>query len=291
MAIDDILSKLHGYIFSEQEAEKIIAMVHGRTAIKSKPKTFEKGQTVRIIGPSIGETFIISQIPEDLRRNGPQYENAYSELWRPGYPVSSLELVEEEPDRLATIEQQLSDIEQVNANINHRLDEQKAAQDKLRKRCHDLEERREKHLADKDAGQPQGQTIRILFGGQRSGKLASMVEAMEAGRIIISTDLGNMLAELKAYKWTPPEPAYISKILDQHTSPVMPEPGLRKGDWIRVENSPVCQSEYIGKFFQIEWTGDTGVVQLSDGTYHFAWNLHKLSDAEIARKLNEARPC
>jgi hypothetical protein len=118
-----------------------------------------------------------------------------------------------------------------------------------------------------------------------------MVEAMEAGRIIISTDLGNMLAELKAYKWTPPEPAYISKILDQHTSPVMPEPGLRKGDWIRVENSPVCQSEYIGKFFQIEWTGDTGVVQLSDGTYHFAWNLHKFSDAEIARKLNEARPC
>ena len=330
MAIDDILSKLHGYIFSEQEAEKIIAMVHGRTAITSKLK-FQKGQTVRIIGPPIcgypvivdgvierksdsgnyilkncnsrwpasslelveealkngdevlitgqgwecdrpeliGKTFRITEGPDTCRYKWAcrSKEDHYITPGFPMYPASSLRKITkpQETDRLTAIEKQL--VDQHKMLLNTRFDlivPMKAAQDKLRKRCQEAEQR-------------------IMSLEEFSRTIDACVSANFLDiRELQEKELERTSRFPKGFK---PESPVISKILD--------EPGLQKGDCVEVMRSSLVGTQNdIGKILRVDRIGK-GDAYLVGGSvsWHNLDCLRKLSDAEIARKLNEARPC
>lgn len=151
-------------------------------------------------------------------------------------------------------------------DIGKKLEVQKEVNSKLRKRCHDIEE---KHS---------------LYGSEVFEHIQKL-EAWQKDHGTQETTVLNDLQEIivKQRRWLDknliePESPVISKILDE-------EP-IQVGDRVEIVHS--CKRSSIGKIMDVVYVGlDGHVVKLENDQQYTIDCLRKLPDAEIANKLNE----
>ena len=178
--------------------------------------------------------------------------------------------------------------EDIHEKIDESLSEQKAANDRLRKRCHHMHkyigkmdkqlflhaahimelEAWQKEQMEKD--QPQGQTIK-----QRSVKMAAFYDEIAP--------------------FTPSFLESLQKIEAWRIKKQTPEEPIKVGDWAQVIGRCVLgRKDEIGKVFRITEFGyppDGGKAYSANNCHaYFPESLHVLSDAEIASKLNGGQP-
>lgn len=186
-------------------------------------------------------------------------QNFYSNGDLPWYPESSLELIGKPKIELTdeikakigkAVWEKMDRDEDRFVAIEKQISYQKAANGKLRKRCHDLEEWREKHLAARD-----------------------LVITCKDGFHPLSGET------VKIHIFSKPDTsAYASqdvKILDD---------GLQKGDWAIVTNATLDTFGKIGKIASIDESKYP--IQFEDRSWYKRSSLRKLTDVEIAERLN-----
>jgi hypothetical protein len=174
-------------------------------------------------------------------------------------------------DRFVAIEGKLELTEQCNANICKRLDEQKAANDKLRKRCHEIETDNGDIWDKIDAlnawADEKDDQIRFLEAWQKE-QGAKESDVLEALSLMVKRDRARIEKEMIE------GPA----ILDEPT---------KVGDYAEVVG-PLSggTSLDVGKIVYIDRIIHKEPTYVSSSLGYPASSLRKLSDAEIAKRLN-----
>lgn len=235
------------------------------------------GDEVEVIGPAGVLYAVDADDPKKFIIQGKNGRYYYGDRTKPGYPASSLRKISKPMkglisgiefhdqalgfreidalyregkllDRLTSIEKQLADLDQVNANINRRLDEQKEVNSELRKRIHILEEH-------------------DMYQAEVNDDLRSRLASLEKSWMEHELERTSRFTKSKSH--------VVSKILD--------EPEIKIGDWCQVMEKS-CHD--YGKIFKV--SGCVNHEFLSDGpnVHYDPRSLRKLSNAEISKRLN-----